>query len=379
MLPNSRRRTWYASIASVFTLISLAVASCSNATADLSSSSSDAAAQPTCTPFSLPVAISNLTPKSYTVRGTLCTPSGTTTPETVQVLVAGATYSDVYWDFPYDPAKYSYVHAMLGAGYATLNFDPLGFGTSSHPQSALVNMQTEAYVVHQVVQAARNGVVGPKFSHVILVGHSMGTAVAWREAAAYQDIDGMIATGNSHHQSLVTTLKTPTLTYPAFMDSRFKVMGLDPGYFTTVPGKRVDVFYNAADASPAVIAKDEKTKDTVTLTYLTTYFGEDVDLDTSRIHVPVLIAAGQDDALMCTGLGADNCSNSSAFLRSEGPFYSPSSCLQAYVLPGAGHAINLSLNAQSFFGVAERWANRWIGSSGPLKAHQCDGPAGPAT
>ena len=370
---------WSASIAAVFTTISLAAASCSSATVGLSSASSTAAAaQPVCNSISLPVAISSLGPKEYTVRGQLCTPGGTAKPDTVQVLVPGATYSDIYWNFPYDPAQYSYVRAMVGAGYATLAFDPVGFGQSSHPLSALVTIETDAYVTHQVIQAARNGTFGPTFSHVILVGHSMGTAVAWREAAAYHDINAMIASGNSHHQSLVTTLKTPLITYPAFMDPRFSGLHLDPGYFTTRPGARIDVFYNSADASRAVVSEDEKTKDVVSLTFLATYFAEDVDLDTSRIHVPVLIANGQKDALMCTGLGADDCSNSTTLLRSEELFYSPSACLQSYVLPNAGHDLNLSMNAPSFFQVAERWANKWVGASGPMKAHRCDGPVGPA-
>ena len=370
------RRIWPASIAAVFAAVSLA-ASCSSATAGLTSAESTAA-QPVCHPVKLPVGISSLTPESYTVRGTLCTPGGTATPATVQVLVPGATYSDVYWDFPYDPAKYSYERAMLGAGYATLNFDPLGFGISSHPLSALVSMQTQAYVVHQVIQAARNGIVGLKFPHVIVVAHSMGTAVAWREAAAYHDEDGLIATGNSHRPSLVKVLEDSAMLYPAFLDPRFKRSHLDPGYLTTVPGKRGELFYNRADASPAVIAEDEATKDTITAAYLVTYSGEDVDLDTSRIHVPVLTAVGQDDGLMCTSPGAGDCSTSSAYLRSEAPFYSPQSCLQAYVLPEAGHDIDLSLNNQLFFQVAERWANRWVGSSGPQPAHHCNGPVGPA-
>ena len=373
-----RRRTWPASIAVALAAVSLAGASCGSASAGLTSAKSNAV-QPVCHPVKLPVAISRLTPKSYTVQGTLCTPGGTATPGTVQVLVPGATYNDVYWDFPYDPAKYSYVRAMLGAGYATLNFNPLGFGTSSHPLSALVSMQTQAYVVHQVIQAARNGTVGPRFTRVILVGHSMGTAVTWREAAAYHDEDGLISTGNSHLPSLTGVLLDSAMLYPAFLDPRFKRMHLDAGYLTSVPGKRGEMFYNRADASAAVIAEDEATKDTITVTYLATYSGEDVDLDTARIHVPVLTAVGQYDGLMCTSPGTGDCSTSSAYLRSEAPFYSPQSCLQAYVLPEAGHDIDLSLNNQLFFQVAQRWANRWVGSSGPLPAHNCDGVAGPAS
>ena len=82
---------------------------------------------------------------------------------------------------------------------------------------------------------------------------------------------------------------------------------------------------------------------------------------------------------MCTGIGADDCSDSAAFLRSEGPFYPPGACLQAFVLPRAGHDLNLSLNARSFFGVAARWANRWIGADAAAPEHHCDGPAGPVS
>lgn len=381
MPPTFPSRVRSISFAALFTVICLACPSCGGAVVGLTGAArSNAAVQAgtSCTPVSLPVALSRLTPKAYTVRGQLCVPAGAK-PDTVQVLVPGATYNDIYWDFPYQPAKYSYVRAMTAAGYATLNFDPLGFGQSSHPPSALVTIEAEAYVVHQVIKAARNGAAGSSFAHVILVSHSMGTAVAWHEAAAYHDENAVIATGNTHHQSLGGTLEAGVDVHPAAMDPRFAGAGLDPGYLTTRPGKRARLFYNRADASPAVIAEDEKTKDTVTLTYMATYFGEDVDFDTARINVPVLIAVGQEDALMCTGLGADDCSSSSALLRSEGPYYQPSACLQAFVLPDAGHDLNLSLNAQAFFAVAERWANSWVGTYGPVKAHQCDGPAGPAT
>lgn len=312
-----------------------------------------------------------------TVRGQLCVPGGTARPATVQVLVPGATYSDIYWDFPYEPQNYSYVNAMLASGYATLNVDPVGFGRSSHPLSALVSMDTEAYAIHRVVQAARDGAIGIRFPRVVVVSHSMGTAVAWREAAVYHDINGLIATGNSHHPSLPGTLRASADLYPAFVDPRFAHAGLDPGYLTTRPGTRAGAFYNTADADPGVIAFDEKTKDTVTAAYLATYFQEDFDGDTARINVPVLIALGQDDHIMCVGIGADDCSDSAALLRSETPYYGPGACLQAFVLPRAGHVLNLSLNARSFFSVAAHWTNRWIGAGSPAPKPHCDGPAGP--
>lgn len=309
-----------------------------------------------CRPFAVPVSIGRDLPE--TVRARLCVPRSVAHAGAVQVLISGATYNGSYWNFPYEPRKYSYVDAMLADGYATLDLDPLGFGRSSRPPSALVSMETQASVVHQVIRDARDGAFGERFPTVITVGHSMGTAVAWREAAAYHDVDGLIATGNLHvpgsaedGRSLVDFLK------PASLDPRFAHAGLDSGYFTTQTGSRAWLFYSAGDADPNVIAMDERTKDTVTDAYIATYLAEDVDADTARIDVPVLIAMGQDDHILCTANVAAGCSSAAALLRHEAPFYGPRACLESYVLPGAGHDLNLALNASSFFAEVSRWAN----------------------
>src|SRR5436309_15792146 len=56
----------------------------------------------------------------------------------LHVLISGATYGSVAWDFPYQPERYSYVRALTRAGVATLNVDRLGIGASSHPDSSAV-------------------------------------------------------------------------------------------------------------------------------------------------------------------------------------------------------------------------------------------------
>jgi len=314
-----------------------------------------------CKDVAVPVSLAEGLPRDYTVRGRLCLPRGRT-PTTVQLLLHGATYRGIYWDFPYQPERYSYVRALVADGYATLDIDRLGFGSSSHPLSPLVTMETGAHAIHQVIQAARNGTLGVRFDRVIVVGHSHGTVIAWREAAAYHDIDGLIATGNTHRVSPTTGLNIALHLYPASMDPQFANSGLDPGYLTSRPGFR-GVFYREADADPNVITTDEATKDTVSLLDLfPTYQLELFDGDSSKIHVPVLIAVGRYDRLMCSRF-ASNCSSASTLLADERFFYSGTSCLEAYVLPGAGHDMNLHLNAPDFFTVAARWSDRWIGSS----------------
>ncbi|MEA2272682.1 MAG: hypothetical protein QOI98_1390 [Solirubrobacteraceae bacterium] len=331
-----------------------------------------------CSDVAVPVSIAPVLPKVYTVRGRLCLPAGAPA-RTVQVLLHGATYNGIYWDFPYEPARYSYVRAMLAAGYATLDIDRLSFGSSSHPPSALMTMASSAHAVHQVIQAARRGTIGPGFARVIAVGHSMGTVMEWREAAAYHDIDGFIATGNTHHVSLRTAFEIGIHSYPASMDPHFAGSGLDPGYVTSRPGSR-GVFYEAAYADPRVMAVDEATKDTVTLAEFATYQPELYNGDSSQIDVPVLVAVGRYDRLMCRADPTD-CSSSSSLLDSEARFYGPRACLQAYVLDRAGHDINLHLNAPDFFAVAARWADRWVGSSAAPTSdrRRCTGPVGPAS
>ncbi len=331
-----------------------------------------------CSAVKVPVSLTFLPLKTDTIAGELCVPSGAT-PSTVQVLVAGATYDRYYWNPPGQPERYSYVWAANKAGYATLDIDPLGTGLSSHPLSALVTVPTSASTVHQVIQAVRHGSLGPKFSKVILTSHSMGAAVAWNEIANYQDVDALIAADNVHIPSLVGAVNGALKLYPAMLDPQLSKTGLDPGYLTTRPGTRISAFYNAADVDPAVVADDEALKQSVTATFMATYFAEDVDLDSSRIRVPVLVAAGQRDSIMCGPLGT-NCSTSATLLHAEAPFYgNPATCLQSYVLPQAGHDIDLSVGASNFFDVANRWADRFIGSTKKLSTPKCTGPVGPAT
>ncbi|HWM84399.1 MAG TPA: alpha/beta fold hydrolase, partial [Kofleriaceae bacterium] len=127
----------------------------------------------------------------------MCLPDGPT-PETVLLLLHGITYTHAYWDLV-DPTggtdRYSFVASATGAGYATLAIDRIGIGQSSHPLSALIDMNQNVFVVHQVVQALRDGdISGPDgdvdFSKVVLVGHSYGSMISWFEASRFQDVDG---------------------------------------------------------------------------------------------------------------------------------------------------------------------------------------------
>jgi pimeloyl-ACP methyl ester carboxylesterase len=130
----------------------------------------------------------------------LCQPTASgPNAKTLQLLLHGGTYNRSYWDFPYDPARYSYVRAANAAGFSTLAIDRVGYGKSTHPISGLVTVQSSAATVHQLITAVRAGELGAMFGRIVLVGHSIGSAVTIREAGTYHDVDAVVVTGLLHH------------------------------------------------------------------------------------------------------------------------------------------------------------------------------------
>ncbi|MGB7798129.1 MAG: alpha/beta hydrolase [Pseudonocardiaceae bacterium] len=306
-----------------------------------------------CADIDLPVSVP--TPHE-TVHGQLCLPAGST-PRTVQLLVHGGPYNRLYWDFPYQPEHYSYQRDMASHGYATFAIDRLGAGQSTKPLSVTLPDNVEAASIHQVIGHLRAGrVCGVHFDRVILVGHSLGSGVVVREAATYHDVDGVILSGMTHLVSAVTVAKIFTMSvYPVTLDPQLHKNGGDPGYITTIPGRRGPLFYSAGDADPQVIATDEATKDQVSALGVGTIILFDFLGPTSRgINVPVLLAVGEKDVIFC-GFVARDCSSAEALRKGEAPYFSPAAELSTYVLPGSGHSIALHKNAGEYREATRAW------------------------
>ncbi|HZO75444.1 MAG TPA: hypothetical protein VFB60_24790 [Ktedonobacteraceae bacterium] len=131
-----------------------------------------------------------------------------------------------------------------------------------------VAMSTNAYVVHEVVQALRCGSIGTQpFTQVLLVGHSLGSAISWIEASTYHDVNGVIISGLLHLVNATNVASVVTTLYAATLDPRFAADAFNlnyAGYLTTKPRTRGQSFYYLPNADPQVIATDEATKETVT-------------------------------------------------------------------------------------------------------------------
>lgn len=364
----------------------------------------DAGSRRECRDVQVPVALAEGQAADERIYGKLCTPSGRS-PDTIQLLVHGLIYTDVYWAFP-DPSggtdRYNYVAAANSAGFATLAIDRIGSGRSSHPLSTKITLDSNVFTLHQVVQAIRRGEItapgGRQFQQVVYVGHSFGSILGWSLATNYgEGLDAAVFTGAVHGLTVTDPLLAFPSFYPAALDPKFAGDGLDPGYVTTLPGTRDEFLYEPAEFDPAVVEFDEKTKSTATATELATgTLNLNQPLD---VRVPTLLVDGELDSFVCkenfdavpavTGggagavgdllapfedttleqsevvgnqLGGADCSSPPALVEDERPQLGPHvPSVDAFILPGAPHDLNQALNAQEYFTAVNDWIAAKLG------------------
>jgi pimeloyl-ACP methyl ester carboxylesterase len=324
-----------------------------------------------CRPQTIPVALGPGQPEQYEIFGELCLPLGVNPlgVQTVHVVVHGATYSHLYWEWPFQPERYSYADALTRAGYAVFTFDRIGVGRSSHPPSDAVTLDANAFVTHQLIEGLRDGRIGhgTRFQRVVLVGHSLGSSTSLLEASTYHDVDGVILTGFLHQFYPPWLFLAFTSFYPANADPKFAGQGLDPGYFTTIPGTRDDLFYNLPNADPAVVALDEKTKETATIGEQNTLESALAPAVSQAVHVPVLLLDGQFDNAFC---GPSLCPDAAAVAQLETPFFAVGACLQTVVIPATGHDLNLHITAPTTYEAIRIWSDAYVGRDNPAPACQ---------
>jgi pimeloyl-ACP methyl ester carboxylesterase len=265
---------------------------------------------------------------------------------------------------------------MAAAGYATFAPDRLGYGDSAHPASTLVSLDSDVAVAHALIGMLRAGDVGGTgFRHVVLVGNSYGSAIAWRESDLHNDADAVIATGYASVLQNAPVLQLLSTLHPAADDPAFAGRHLDPGYVTPRPGQRATGFiYDPGNADPAMIAHDEATmRDIVTIgegsifLHLGAYSAGPVDIpnaaQTDAIRIPTFLLNGGRDTLTC-GAQLTNCTSDQALQDSEKRYFSPAACLRAAVIPDSGHVLNLHRNAPQAFAQIRRWLDEAVGSDG---------------
>ncbi|MEV6241169.1 alpha/beta fold hydrolase [Lentzea sp. NPDC051838] len=270
----------------------------------------------------------------------LCDPGS----DTAVVLVPGASYNSAYWDFPYEPATYSFSRELNVRGHATATVDRLGTGSSIKPLGVTVTAMRQAAAVNEVVQSLRD----KGFGKVVLAGHSLGSMIAILSAATFHNVDGVVVTGATH---AIDPLAVVTI-----LGSKVEPRSLlDPAYLTTKEGERYNAFHTPGDVDPQVIATDEATKDVFSAAEAPDGLSLGVVLPYSAlIDVPVLIAVGEKDSVFCTALARD-CSTAQRLVEQERPYYAGSPDVRGYVLQGAGHDANLHPRAKELQRAVADW------------------------
>lgn len=307
----------------------------------------------TSTEVSIPVQFKG---GSGQLAGTLSIPAGGS--RTVQLLVHGYSYSRYYWDFPYEPETYSYVRRATAAGYATLAIDRLGDGASTRPPGRRLTWGNAGLTVARVVTALRDGSLGTAFQNVVLVGHSYGSVTSYLVAGRHSGVTALIATGAAHRVNFARMTQLALNSPPVLRNPDFDVT--DPMYVTTRKDWR-GFLYQQANADPEVIAVDEKLKQTAGVLEIPSALPYLVNGVSRTTNIPVLTVVGDADSLFASW-GAADCSSDAALAAFERRFYGPAATVEAMVIPGGGHDINLERTAPKAYERMLAFVDKHVGT-----------------
>ncbi|KAK6206846.1 hypothetical protein QIS74_13334 [Colletotrichum tabaci] len=283
----------------------------------------------------------------YELAATYCEPDGGTAA-VLQVLTHGIGFDRSYWDFPANNHNYSYTKtAVDDYGYATLAFDRLGVGASSHGDPMSEIQQTlELAALRALTERLRASTVPgleyKRFKKIVHVGHSFGAIQTYGltvNDGGCSLSDGIVLTGFTQNATFlpyfvlgggfVQANSLPTLSHYA------------PGYVApaSVSGGQVNFFAPGA-FDPEILRAAYQGGQPAAIGELLT-IGGSTGLPSSFTG-PALVITGDRDIPFCGG----NCSatgdpalksildTSASFLRAASPF-------ESYVVAGAGHGLAL--------------------------------------
>jgi len=302
---------------------------------------------------------------SHDVVGTLCW-TGELDGKTLAVMVSGAGYGSVYWDFPYQPDTYSFVRAALRRGLATFNFDRLGMGRSDRPFGLSLGVDNQAYVLAQIIETLGTD---KAFGAVVTLGHSFGSTISLAHALSYpQNVDGIVLTGFVHNSNPGFNLAMRDGVDLAALKGPFAGAIVDPTYLISKADSRVDLFYSAGNVDSTVVEIDELNRETTSIgevISMPVYFKE----QSKALTLPAFTLIGEDDFVVCGG--AIECTDHDAIVAWEAEFFPPAACHEIVVLDDTNHNANLHLNAPDNFELMLDWIDRRVGNA-TAPSQPCD-------
>ena len=197
-----------------------------------------------------------------------------------------------YWDFGNE--TYNYISAATAAGYATLAYDRLGVGQSSHPDPySAVQSATQVAILAQLTKVVRAGNLCaniPKPQKVIHVGHSLGSLLTNGLVATQPTLsDGIVLTGFSYNTTWVPYFEL-AIGFNVASESNPQRFGHLPSGYLTWADKYDSqaAFFNYPYFNPAVLDIAEKTKAPFAIAELLS-FGA-LSLQSPQFRGPVLVS-----------------------------------------------------------------------------------------
>jgi pimeloyl-ACP methyl ester carboxylesterase len=290
---------------------------------------------------------------SYTVRGRLIGPRKDVLgadARRMNVLVHDKTAGSWFWHLRGHPS-YDYATQLARAGETSLVYDRLGYDSSPLADGNATCLGAQADMLHQVVQHLKSGGYHfrhghrgtPAAEHVVVHGHSVGAAIAEAEAAAFDDVDGLVLmswTDSGASQRAVDEAAQQSSTclkgedYAPYGKTGADFRGL---LFASAPDKIQRAAAARRNADPC--------GDALSLTQLVT----SLNLTTRDIEAPVLLLFGGRDALTRKGAAQD-----------QADAFTSSVSVTEHTQRGAGSALPLEKSA------ARTWAHvlRWLETLG---------------
>jgi pimeloyl-ACP methyl ester carboxylesterase len=271
-------------------------------------------------------------------------------PATLQILVHGGTYNRWFWDPSAFNEHFSYVLRAADRGLATLSLDMLGSGTSAQPHGDSISLEMQASALSEVLGDVRTNELGGRhFDRVVLVGHSLGSAVISVLLDRAPPVDAVVLTGFTRYRDESGPLSG--LTIPAADDPKFARRTTD-GYTTLPSGSRPYMYY-LPTSDPAMLLADEEHRDVTSRGQLRS-LNRDWERVSNGVTVPVLVAAGRYDFVY-------RWDSEAAFRSKQRTYFPNAASVDSLVLDDTGH--NLFLHGRAPEGIERvldwiQWATR---------------------
>ncbi|KAF3062060.1 hypothetical protein GL218_04232 [Daldinia childiae] len=258
----------------------------------------------------------------------------------------GASFDRTYWDFPAHAFNYSYANAALARNYSVFFFDRPGIGQSSHGDTvAEIQSNLELSALYALTTKLRRGSirgVRARYERIVHVGHSYGSAQTYGLVAAHPDdgtSDAIALTGFSQGLSAYVA--------NFLFGGNFVLAGAGygPGYITCGDVSAVQSnFFGPDNFDPEILEAAYEANAPIAVGELLTIGG--LTTMNNSFAGPVFVITGERDDAFCGG----NCYVTEPSIPEQtGKSFTNTSHFEAFVVPGAGHGLNLEYTAQATY------------------------------